>query len=58
MFLTDGFGENVRETIEKYVQKSSFLPINNYVKFLFKKLNENVKTEDDQTLIGIKISKI
>ncbi|MBE6142458.1 MAG: hypothetical protein E7177_00525 [Erysipelotrichaceae bacterium] len=57
LFLTDGFGENVRETIEKYVQKSSFLPINNYVKFLFKKLNENVKTEDDQTLIGIKISK-
>lgn len=57
VFLTDGFGENVKRTIEQYVQKANFLPLKNYAKFLFKKLNEGVLIEDDKTLVAIKINK-
>ena len=58
LFLTDGFGEGAKEIIESTSQKSSFLPLKNYVKFLFKKLQENISIDDDRTIVGVKIMKI
>ena len=57
LFITDGFGEQVKEILEKTSQKSIFLPLKNYVKFLFKKLSEEIKIEDDRTILAVKIIK-
>lgn len=57
IFLTDGFGEQVKDLIESTIQKTSFLSLKNYVKFLFNRLNENSDVEDDKTIIGVKIIK-
>lgn len=54
IFMTDGFGDNVSELISSTIQKSSFLNIHNYTRFLFNKLKQN-NCEDDKTIIGIKI---
>jgi hypothetical protein len=58
LFLTDGYGDNIAEIIEKTIQKASFLPLKSYLKFLNKKLNENLHINDDQTIVGIKVIKI
>lgn len=57
LFFTDGFGEHVTELIEKTIQKSSFLPLKNYVKFLYKRLLEESSVDDDKTIVGVKIIK-
>lgn len=54
IFMTDGFGDNVSDIICNTIQKSSFLNIHNYTRFLFNKLKLN-KCDDDKTIIGIKI---
>lgn len=57
IFCTDGFSDNIKSVLENTVQKASFLPLKNYLKFLYKKLEEISNNEDDKTLIGIKITK-
>ena len=57
LFLTDGYGDDIVKIIEKTVQKASFLPLKNYIKFLNRVFIENKTIEDDQTIIGIKIKK-
>ena len=57
IFMTDGYGNNVYEMVQKTIQKATFLPLKNYVKFLHNQLNKELKEEDDQTIIGIKIIK-
>ena len=47
----------MKEILEKTSQKSIFLPLKNYVKFLFKKLSEEIKIEDDRTILAVKIIK-
>lgn len=58
LFFTDGFGEDIAENLQKTVQKSSFLPLKNYVKFLYNSLGKDLKGVDDQTIIAIKVNKI
>ena len=57
VFMTDGFGENVIETVRKTIQKTYFLSLKNYLKFLQNELIKESKNEDDQTLVAIKINK-
>ena len=57
LFLTDGYGDDIVKILEKTVQKASFLPLKNYIKFLNRVFIENKTIEDDQTIIGIKIKK-
>ena len=57
IFLTDGFGEQVKEELENTIQKVNFLPFKNYIKFLFNRLNKLSNVEDDKTIVGIKIIK-
>lgn len=58
IFMTDGFGENVYEEIEKTSQKAVFLPLSSYVKFLYRYFSSKTNVDDDKTIIGIKINKI
>ena len=57
IFLSDGFGDEVEERINKTLDIINLYTLDEYINALYKELNEN-DNQDDKTLLVFKVSLI